>query len=70
MSNEERKMVTQIVKSLIQGVGPKGFFVCLHNAMIHGEVFEEMGLEMSDEQLGEMFDHVDRLIVISKEIEG
>lgn len=41
--------------------------VALHNACRHGLIFEETGEAVSDEQLGELFDHFDAIISILKD---
>lgn len=40
--------------------------IAIHNVCLHGEIFEETGEDVNEEQLGEIFDHFDAIIGILK----
>jgi len=62
-------VVENIVRGVLKaGVTPQALFVGIHNAFCHGEIFEECGIECSDKQLGELFEHIDALSKIAKKL--
>lgn len=65
------RVVESVIESLVKSVGPKTFFCALHNAFYHGDVVVYgAGCPLSDEQLGEMFVHLEALVEVGKEIEN
>ena len=64
------KIVEQLVRSLfVADVSPKEFFIGLHNAFVHGKVFELAGLNCNDQTLNKMFTNLNNLVNISTQIE-
>jgi hypothetical protein len=69
MKQNQFDIVDGVVKSLVETTSVRTFFVGLHNAFAHGEIMTEIGLDFSDKELGEMFDHFEGLVKIAKKIE-
>lgn len=68
--NKKIEMLESIIKNLIQVSTPADFASALHNAFVHGEVFEEVGIEFTDEQLSRIFDGLDIIVKTCKELEA
>ena len=58
-----------VIRSLVKSVGPRKFFTGLHNAFVHGQVFKDAGIDVNDEQLGQLFEHFEGLIAVAKDAE-
>jgi len=69
MSTEDIDLTSDLIRRGVKHMGSKKFFVALHNAFIHGEVFEEAGEHLEDEELGKLFDHFDGILDILKSVE-
>lgn len=63
-----------IVKGVLEGllcsgkVSPKELFTGLHNTFAHGDILTKNGVEFSNEQLEEMFVHLEGLVSIAKKM--
>jgi hypothetical protein len=58
----------QSIRGLIKAFGPKVFVTGLNNACVHGEIFEEMDLEVSDAALVTWYEGIEKLSTAAKEI--
>jgi hypothetical protein len=58
----------QSIRGLIKAFGPKVFATGLNNACIHGEIFEEMDLEVSDTALLTWYEGIAKLSTAAKQI--
>ena len=54
------------IRSMAKATSVHRVMVALHNACVHGEIFEETGEDVSEEQLGEVFCHFDSILGILK----
>lgn len=71
MAAEVQVEVTDhVLRSLVKAVGPKNFFIGLHNAFAHGEVLKDAGFPVTDKELGKLFKNFEKLIKTAKKIEG
>lgn len=50
------------VKSLIESVGPRTFVTAINNACSHGKIFENMGIDVSENALDQFYAGVDKMI--------
>ena len=53
-------------RTIIIEVGLKDAVTALHNSLVHGEILPFV----TDKQLSDLFDILDKMIVLSKEISG
>lgn len=58
-----------MIKTIISSIGFKGLMIALHNSLNHGIILEETGCDVTSEQLINIFEHVDALVKIAKDIE-
>ena len=49
-SNPIQAITEAVLKSILQEIGPKNFAIALHNASVHGDVFEENFSEYLDDE--------------------
>lgn len=54
------------IRSMARATSVARVMVALHNVCVHGKIFEETGEDVSEEQLGELFDHFDGALDILK----
>lgn len=54
------------LRSMARATSVRQVMVSLHNMCCHGEIFEETGEDVSEDQLGELFDHFDGILSILK----
>ena len=48
-SNPILAITEAVLKSILQEIGPKNFAIALHNASVHGDVFNENFFEYLDD---------------------
>lgn len=49
------------IKVMAKHSSVREVIVGLHNACVHGEIFEETGEDVSDEELAALFDHFEAI---------
>ncbi len=54
------------IRSMARATSVARVMVALHNVCVHGVIFEETGEDVSEEKLGELFDHFDGILGILK----
>lgn len=54
------------IRSMARATSVARVMVALHNVCVHGKIFEETGEDVSEEQLGDLFDHFDGALDILK----
>jgi hypothetical protein len=54
------------IRSMARATSVSRVMVALHNVCVHGKIFDETGEDVSEEQLGELFDHFDGVLGILK----
>lgn len=52
---------TESIKGLIKAFGPEMFAIGLNNASMHGDVFKEMDLNVTDNVLGAWYKGIEAL---------
>jgi hypothetical protein len=63
-------IVENVVRGLLRGgISPRELFSGIHNAFAHGEILEEIGVEISDKHLEEFFEHIDKIGKIMKKLQ-
>jgi len=55
-----------VIRVLAEHSSMNDVMIAIHNACAHGEIFESTGEDVSEEQLGELFDHFDAILAIFK----
>lgn len=58
MGKKQQILAEETIKTVIREVGVEMFFMLVSNAFCHGEIIEEMGgyLDDNDDILGQLFD--------------
>ena len=58
------------LKALLESSGGdvQALACAFHNIFAHGEIFEQYGYDLEDEDLGKLFDHLDGVIASTKKI--
>jgi hypothetical protein len=57
---EINEVVTEFIKTMIKiSDDPRQVFVGIHNAFVFGEIFDEIGFDFSEEQLGQLFNGIE-----------
>ena len=69
MTDRTADLLEQQFRTIIQQVGFRKFMTGFHNACCHGEVFVESGDDCSEDQLKEIYEHIDALIAVAKKME-
>lgn len=60
----------QIIRQLVKlSESPLSVLVGVHNAFYHGEILREAGLDSNDDDLGELFEGLDKAIAVCKRLE-
>lgn len=59
----------EVLRGLVKAVGLRAVTIGLLNAMVGGQCLEHAGYHVDDEQLDQMFRHLDGLHDIAKKIE-
>ncbi len=52
------------IRSMAKATSMERVMVALHNVCVHGVIFKETGEDVSEEKLGELFDHFDGILDI------
>lgn len=52
---------SEAIKGLIRAFGPKVFAIGLHNACAHGDIFAELGHDVSDESMDKLYEGIDTI---------
>ena len=63
-SNPTLAITEAVLKSILQEIGPKNFTIALHNASVHGDVFNENFSEYLDDDdifLTRWYEGIDQL---------
>ena len=63
-SNPTLAITEAVLKSILQEIGPKNFAIALHNASVHGDVFNENFSEYLDDDdifLTRWYEGIDQL---------
>ena len=63
-SNPTLAITEAVLKSILQEIGPKNFAIALHNASVHGDVFNENFFEYLDDDdifLTRWYEGIDQL---------
>ena len=63
-SNPILAITEAVLKSILQEIGPKNFAIALHNASVHGDVFNENFFEYLDDDdifLTRWYEGIDQL---------
>lgn len=68
-TNPTLAITEAVLKSILQEIGPKKFTIALHNASVHGSVFNENFSEYLDDDdkfLKQWYEGIDQLSKASK----
>ena len=63
-TNPTLTITEAVLKSILQEIGPKNFAIALHNASVHGDVFNENFFEYLDDDdifLTRWYEGIDQL---------
>lgn len=61
---EIRDVVAEFIKSMIKlSDDPRQVMAGIYNAFVHGEIFEEIGFDITEEQLVKVFDGIEIMSV-------
>ena len=63
-TNPTLAITEAVLKSILQEIGPKNFAIALHNASVHGDVFNENFFEYLDDDdifLTRWYEGIDQL---------
>lgn len=65
------KVAESAMKGIMTSTGPKLFAAALNNISVHGEMFNDMGLELDadDQTLHEWFDGIEKLASAASKME-
>ncbi len=55
-----------VIRALAEQSSMQDVMIAVHNACAHGEIFESTGENVSEEQLGELFEHFDAILALFK----
>ncbi len=66
MINQNLELNEELIRTLAKHDSMGTVMIAVHNVCAHGEIFEHTGEDVSEEQLGEIFDHFDAIIGILK----
>lgn len=58
------RLFEEHIRAMARATSVERVMVAMHNVCVHGEIFEDTGEEVSEEQLGELFDHFDGILGI------
>lgn len=68
---EINEITTKIIKEMMKlSESPKSVWAGIHNCFVFGEIFEEIGLDISEKQLEKLFEHIDAISSILEEVEN
>lgn len=67
---ETHSVVTEFMKTMIKvSENPRQVWTGIHNAFVHGDIFEDINADISDTQLTEMYKHIDAIGKILDKVE-
>lgn len=66
--NKKLDDVTEFIQNAVKEIGPKAVAIGIHNAFVHGKVFDNV-YNFSESQLARLFVRLEDLIETCKDIE-
>ena len=72
--SKKREVVQKMIESqtkafMREEIHPVDILIGVHNAMAYGNIFDEVGLDISDEQLEQLFEGLGETIKVLGELE-